>query len=105
MNLLELKRDRLSDPERGVLDIFDGLVESVDGDHPYIILYKKGNMLIFKYDSKDQLFYFSYQHISIFLYDNFRFGYYETYELVQSMVRRYLNIVVNKMDILILTIH
>lgn len=92
MNLLEIKTNRLSEPEIFLLDILDGLEEYVNDNYHGIIFYVKDDMVMFEYCESRRIFRYSYENIRIYLRDDFNIKYQESITLIQSIVIKHLNL-------------
>lgn len=95
MNLDEIKHDRLSEPRRFLMGVFNGLEEYENEKYQDSFLYKKDGKVMFEYNSKYQLLFYSYLYIWIGLSKDFELDYQEIHSLIQSMVENNLKLVVS----------
>lgn len=98
MNLSELKHDRLSEAEKFLLDIFDGLKENIRIDCPARIFYIKDNKVIFEYNSKTYHLYYSYDYMWDVFREKYDNNFHEFHDLVKSMVVRHLNLSIKSLQ-------
>lgn len=91
MNIEEINDDKLSKPEKFLLDILNGLVVEKTDD-PDVFLYKTDEQIMFVYNQKNKYLSYSQVFIGCVFGDNFGFNYLEINNLVRSMVEEYLNL-------------
>jgi hypothetical protein len=82
----EIKWARLSPAERFLYPIFNGLTEHYLDNKPDSVFYKYKDEVYFKYDMKNNVFWFSYDKINQVLESKYDINYLEQREIIKDMM-------------------